>query len=393
MRYFCYQIKEDDCAFACLKMILANVYHNKNYLYLKNTKEEGFYSCLEIVEIASKYSLELEGYRFDNKKNICFIKKKPFIAIINQDSSSHAVIVYKIDKKNIEYFDPMFGKRKMKFAMFLAIWQGIALKYNAPEKPFNIKIAKRRLINLKSRFVQLFLKSLSSISFFMFIYFLSPNTYFIFPILSLVAYFLFEIAFNVFSYRLMDDFDKRVIKPCIEKKNSKSMYNNLNILKTLCISNPLILVNNIIVVIAFIALLIINNYYFSLFIIILLCIAFFNVFIFEKKKKASEREIVVMEEEVFKNIQDRKKNYEKLRKKSYIYARFVQFRKLITLFIIAILSVLFIGVVHKASFSDLVFIFFSFSFLNEKFCQILSFSSNLEESNKYYILAINEMPE
>ena len=39
MKYFCYQLQDDDCGFACLKMLLANINNDKNYLYLQNYKD------------------------------------------------------------------------------------------------------------------------------------------------------------------------------------------------------------------------------------------------------------------------------------------------------------------------------------------------------------------
>ena len=47
MYYFINQIKKKDCAFASLKILLANVYKKKDFLYVIQDKDDKSYSLKE----------------------------------------------------------------------------------------------------------------------------------------------------------------------------------------------------------------------------------------------------------------------------------------------------------------------------------------------------------
>ena len=54
MYYFINQIKKKDCAFASLKILLANVYKKKDFLYVIQDKDDKSYSLKEIIKIPDK---------------------------------------------------------------------------------------------------------------------------------------------------------------------------------------------------------------------------------------------------------------------------------------------------------------------------------------------------
>lgn len=118
--YFCYQLYDDDCGFACLKMLLAGLYKDSRYLYLTNPKENGNYTFLELKNISLKYGVTLKGYECYDLDKI----KTPFIALIKGVNNNHYVLVIKKTAKKVYYNDLNFGVIKVKNEHFLDIFKG-----------------------------------------------------------------------------------------------------------------------------------------------------------------------------------------------------------------------------------------------------------------------------
>ena len=51
--FYIHQTNDSGCGFACLKMMLANIRHDKKYLYMPDKKEKAM-SYKEIISAASK---------------------------------------------------------------------------------------------------------------------------------------------------------------------------------------------------------------------------------------------------------------------------------------------------------------------------------------------------
>lgn len=79
MRYFIKQDKSETCGETCLKMLLANVNRDENFLYLSfNKKIDNF---LDICEVGEKYGLSFEGFKADDKSAFRKIKGPLIIQI------------------------------------------------------------------------------------------------------------------------------------------------------------------------------------------------------------------------------------------------------------------------------------------------------------------------
>ena len=78
--YYIQQTRKDDCGYASLKMLLASLNKDKNYLFLQEEKEKGSYSYLELVTIAKQHDVELNGYRIDSlKPSFLTVNKNGFL--------------------------------------------------------------------------------------------------------------------------------------------------------------------------------------------------------------------------------------------------------------------------------------------------------------------------
>ena len=65
MDCFIKQLKDNDCAFASLKMLLAYYSKNKEYLYLKQDLDVEDYSLRDVIQIAKRYGVEIQGVKVD----------------------------------------------------------------------------------------------------------------------------------------------------------------------------------------------------------------------------------------------------------------------------------------------------------------------------------------
>ena len=154
--FYIQQESEHDCLFTCIKILLANLNKDSNYLYLAspfNLKEN--VSLLKGKEEAKKYHLTLGAYKVEDKDNLSNKDKLPFIAVIEDNKRKHAIVVYKVTNKNVYSIDPAIGKRKIDFDTFTEFWTGEMLSYEDHEK-YECPINRSELSNSSASFELIF---------------------------------------------------------------------------------------------------------------------------------------------------------------------------------------------------------------------------------------------
>lgn len=204
--FFISQVGEQDCAFACLKMMLANFHHDKNYLFLPC--ENKSYSFLDLANIASEYNTTLLGIKIGSAEELIHSNNFPFIATLNRKKGAkHSVLVLKVTRKYVIYFDPAIGKRKVAIEMFLEDWTNKALvmkeytKTKCP-KDFTDFVSKRDKISLP------IIQIISGLSLIVGTYFLDKQSLFFIPIIFITIFLISELLFRyslIGAMRRMDD--------------------------------------------------------------------------------------------------------------------------------------------------------------------------------------------
>lgn len=101
---YCLQLNEDDCGFCCLKNLLYRLSHDKRYLRLSQDLKKGAYSFLDLVTISKSEGLELEGY----EATVNDLQKND-IALIKVQEMTHYILILKLSKRKVTYFDPKYG--------------------------------------------------------------------------------------------------------------------------------------------------------------------------------------------------------------------------------------------------------------------------------------------
>ena len=142
MKYSCLQESSSDCGFCALKVLLANLNNDSNYLSLEN-KKQGAYSMLDIKKLALEYKLELEGYKVEDSSLLSTLTF-PFICQIKRGKENHFVIVEKIKKGIFYVFDPSIGSLEINESIFLELFNQNVLTIKNHEK-FKLNKEKKHI--------------------------------------------------------------------------------------------------------------------------------------------------------------------------------------------------------------------------------------------------------
>ena len=117
------QILKDDCGFACLKMVLAYMNKDKNYLYLPQDESHGFYSYSDLKELGYEKGINFTGFEVANKEELVSCSSFPLILSIElKNGAKHAVVVTKVKWKKVYYLDPRSGSTSMPLNKFVNIF-------------------------------------------------------------------------------------------------------------------------------------------------------------------------------------------------------------------------------------------------------------------------------
>ena len=93
MDCFIKQLKDNDCAFASLKMLLAYYSKNKEYLYLKQDLDVEDYSLWDVIQIAKRYGVEIQGVKVKNLTDTLSLDFQPFLALLKEENSNISRII------------------------------------------------------------------------------------------------------------------------------------------------------------------------------------------------------------------------------------------------------------------------------------------------------------
>lgn len=121
------QKSNNDCAVACLMMILRYYKVNIDYDKLKKelkTDNEGT-SAYDIVRISKKYGLKAVGYKNYKINKVT----TPVIALVLNKGIQHFIVIYKVKKKSIIIADPAAKIVEIDKEYFKKYYTGIIIKF------------------------------------------------------------------------------------------------------------------------------------------------------------------------------------------------------------------------------------------------------------------------
>lgn len=373
--FYINQQTNHDCGFTCLKILLANINHQKDFLFLPNKKEK--YSYFDLIEIAKEHNLILEGVEFKNPK-LLLDNKNMMVITIKENGLNHAVIIKKKRKNNFELIDPNKGKYIISFDDLMLKWDKTALIIKDFKK---CKYKANKVVEVKNyqMTIYLLLKIFSSILLIVGLSFIRDGGYVFIPIILSAVSVIFEILSRNYSFYILKNNDERIYS-LINKlpKDKEQFISNYENSKMLFFSN----LNGLLVkglTALFIITLMIYNASYNIFLIgvaISLCI--FNYFVFNPMIEKKMNDIESLNDELIKQ-KDKTGFINSLRiahVESYKYGNYLLIQKMITYFIILLTTILIMIISNVVSISYLI-LYFSFTiYLIENINYLFNYKEN-----------------
>lgn len=205
MKYHCLQLESDDCGFACLKMMLAHNSKNRDYLRLIQQEKHGAYSMRDLCEEGQKFHLVLEGYEIDGYDRLRF----PCILLVKIKDAKHYILLEKIKRNRVFFFDPTFGEACLPLERLEEISERKVLM----AEPSAVFIPERRKTNGFGSCGTVIFLFFQLLAFFLFSF---ENGEFHVSFLWIFLLFLFAyLGGKLHLYRSMKRYDSEVIYPIL----------------------------------------------------------------------------------------------------------------------------------------------------------------------------------
>ena len=299
--FFISQIGPNDCAFTCLKILLANYHHDKNYLFLPN--KDTPYSFAELESIASEHHMKTLGVKVENSEELTKSKDFPFIATINkQKGSKHSVLVLSVSRKYVKIFDPELGRRRMPIDDFYEMWDKKALivqkepghkKVKCPQKVYDF-------IDKKDKFILPIWQILSGVSLMAGMYFINANSYFFVPIIFFALFIICELFFRksmITALKRMDDnyFEYKMV---VDNSKYEDVYKTLEKYRYTALTIIPKLIYTMLISVFITALLVMNGIINVIYISLALVIAILHVLVFQPYFQARSNDISAQEKDI-----------------------------------------------------------------------------------------------
>lgn len=383
MSYFIRQIGEKDCAITSLKILLANIYKRKDFLFYPQANINEALSLKDVIRIAKNEGVVLSAYRLKNKNEIKELKHKKSLIVIKRRNILHLIYLKNIKRRGVVILDPKIGKVFMKFQDFFEIWNGEVLE-TVKVNGSNFNIKKKRIIPLYKEILMIAFQIFTYSLFLCGLYFINNTVDFLIPLVLFISFIFSLLLFNYLLINFMKKIDNDLFKGIYRSEgNLKEKYLKITKLKTLIFTSPLELISSILLVTFSLIILGINSY-------LSLIIAFFVLFIQFLLKVISssyldyrKNYIENCENNLFlsENEENALSNFKVLNDEVYKFITLNNLKKFLLILIIIVGCLFLCSFEKEISLNYLLFHVFAIYYISSNFDKILDFNKNYEELN------------
>ena len=388
--YFISQVGTSDCAFTCLKILLANYHKDKNYLFLPNHDKP--YSFKELQAISREHHMETIGIKVEDYHELSENKAFPLIVTLEKRKGvKHSVLLLRVNKKDVKIFDPESGKRRMKIEDFYSQWDGVALVIDKdqPVKRVKCPLKVTDFIDKKDKYTLPIWQLLSGVSLLTGVYFINKNSYFFIPVIFFAMFLIFEIIFRKSLIDALKRMDENFF--ACEIKVDKSEYYNVYQLLEKYRYTALSIIPNLIytmMISVFVtALLVMNGVENLVYIAVALAIAIVHVFIYKPYFKLKSNEIG--EEEKSITAVENQFQFHVVAHRAHQAAYQVALsNNLITYVEVAVLLMSAITLMSFSGIISIVYVIFYLCvsiYLKDNFVRMLEYSNQSEEFDNHLV--------
>ncbi len=301
--YFISQLGEQDCAFACLKMMLANYQNDKNYLYLPNpSMEEKNYNFQEMIGIAKEYGVTLKGIKVQTPQELFKCDKFPIVVTLNKRGDvRHSVLVLKANTRYVTIFDPASGKRRVNSELFFREWTYKALILGDIE-PMKCPKTYGDFVSKKDKIILPVLQLLSGVSLLLGTYFVSESSIFYLPIIFLAVFIIFEVIFRMRLVGAMKRLDDNIFSHKFrvnEKEGYQGVYKSIERYRQISLTITPNFIYSCLISLFVIIILLMNDLINITYVILPIALAVVQVFLYNPYFRNKELEVTDKESEIF----------------------------------------------------------------------------------------------
>lgn len=295
MTYICYQGNDQDCGFAALRMLMANVSRNKSYLYVQKPQKRKNYTYYDLIRYARRYGFSLNAYRLpigDYMK----IPKNSILLL-----RSHLVYVKKIHKHYVTVYDPYYGKDRISIAEFKTLWNGTLITCVCDKHIVEIDYKKPRFVPLWMDIVHYALVTVVFGSLLVGFYLIKDDSSIVVTMIFLLLFGVAELVENWYIIKELNFFDNTFMPKffSLKKHHNYKHYSFYVEYKTKYFATGKTLISNLVVILAFGTLLCVNDYRNLFVILILLLMKLLDNRLFSKIEKNGVRQIENIEAVAF----------------------------------------------------------------------------------------------
>ena len=388
--YFISQVGQHDCAFTCLKMLLANYHHDKNYLFLKC--EDKPYSFMDLKKIAQEYHMDVSGIRVERARELENNKGYPFIVTLEKRKGvKHSVLVLGMSRKYIKIYDPETGKRKILSEIFYSQWDRKALVVNKEKGYQKIKcdIQINDFIDKKDKITIPIWQIISSISLAVGMYFINSNAYFFVPIIFLSLFIIFEIMFRKNLISAMQRMDDNIFNYQInaEKEQFYDFYKVMEKYRYVSLTIIPNLLYTVLISLFITSVLVMNSLTNIIYIFLALLLAIIHVYIYLPYQKNKHDEIADKEATI-KDVQNQFQFRSVVNSAHESAYKLGLFRNSLTYIEVAALLMSIITVMaisHVVNITYVIFYLCISVYLKDNFIRLMKYSEQSEEYNNQLV--------
>lgn len=209
--YQFFQVSENGCGYAAVKMLIAHEAKTSRYRYLPEPKvEEKAPALSDLIKYAGQHGLELKAYRLPSPSQISQNHEFPLLCLLRENGLLHLVYLRSHRFGRYQILDPAQGKRSLKEGEFLRLFTGVILQAASykprgnPPKPPSFGVGAERIA---AGLVQ----SLSLVVIFIGFYFVDSEIKYPLAFVLLAAYVGLQAISQVLTLRAMRRFDVRYL--------------------------------------------------------------------------------------------------------------------------------------------------------------------------------------
>ncbi len=356
--------REGDCGLDCLRMLLSDLYDDKDYVYLKSYAK-GPLSLEQLIELAATQGLTLEAYAASRKEELREEKSLPVLLVLNvEGGGTHMVIYDGAIGPFAKIRDPLEGSRLVLMSKLLESWNGQFLHpSNSDPRPFAGPIPEQlpRLGRGLCLATSILAEALLLLAFF----FLGDDRGILLPVTCLCLFALFEVFSRLYAVKVLRKFDEDHLSALADKdEDAISAYRDYSAFKGRYHAFPIRLFTSFLTGISLMVLFTLNDPSFfvpiSVLILFLAIDAFFLQGFLRRKNLALEREE--------RNLRipggAKKETFLSLFQNGERLGNVLTYRKIFMIFLEAVLALLSTLLGPSLSLNYFLFCFFSFHCLS-----------------------------